>query len=159
MTSQSFYRTLLAQLSQGPVVVATVIAADVTIPTESTTVGAKLLVWGDAETCGPLDAAPLMQPAFEVMKTGLPQQVTLAHGGNLQIWLARWQGVDAIATVQSILSNLSSERPQRLVIPLVSGQTAYVIEAGQSLRNLQGQNAFIEEITEWPVNHRTLNAA
>jgi len=150
-SSQTLYSTLLAQLAHGPVVLATVITVDMPATADAVDVGAKLLIWGDAQTAGNLDtatAATLMPPAFEVMKTGLPQQITLsaAGDGSLQVWLARWQGADAIATVQALLSNLSQQRPQRLVIPLVSGQTAHVIEAGQSLRNLQGQNAYIEEI-------------
>ncbi|MEO0541232.1 MAG: hypothetical protein AAFZ80_10255, partial [Cyanobacteria bacterium P01_A01_bin.105] len=84
----------------------------------------------------------------EVMKTGLPQQTTLSRtpDSRLRVWLARWQGADAIATVQSILSNLENGRLQRLVVPLVSGQAAFVIEAGPSLCNVQGQDAYIEEI-------------
>ncbi|MEO0540762.1 MAG: XdhC family protein [Cyanobacteria bacterium P01_A01_bin.105] len=94
LNSQSFYQTLRNQLTQGPVVLATVIAA------ENDAVGAKLLVWGDAETAGNLDetlAMPLMPPAFEVMKTGLPQQTTLSRNpdSRLRVWLARWQGADA----------------------------------------------------------------
>ena len=136
------YQTLLKQLYNGPVVVATVVAAD-TGP-----VGAKLLIWGDAETAGDLDAVTQLVPAaFEVMKTGLPQQMALPDAaGHRQVWLARWQGSAAIAIAQTLVSNLEHKRPQRLVIPLTSGQPAYVIEASQSLRNLQGQSAYIEDI-------------
>ncbi len=150
VNSQTFYQTLLEQLASGPVALATVVSGD------AEWVGAKLLIWGDAETAGSLPdatATQLISPAFEVMKTGLPQNITLeiSQGDILQVWLARWQGAEAITITQAILTNLQSQRPQRLVIPLVSGQSPYVIEVGQSLRNLQGQNAYIEEIATCPI--------
>ncbi|MEM9162184.1 MAG: hypothetical protein AAGC54_03845, partial [Cyanobacteria bacterium P01_F01_bin.4] len=93
--------------------------------------------------------------AFEVLKTGIAQRVKLDCGegskrGAMQVWLTRWQGSDAIATAQQLLESLSaplSSPPSRLVIPLVTGQAPYLLSpAKPSLRNLQGGDAFIEEL-------------
>lgn len=138
-----FYQMLIDRLNEGPVVVATVIS---NLDESICPAGAKLLVWGDAKTAGTLGSIPLediVQATFEVMKTGLPQRMGLA---GAQVWLARWQGPDAIATAETLLSLLRSSRPGRLVIPLTGGQSPYVLEAGLSLRNLQGQEAYIEDI-------------
>ncbi|MEM8806736.1 MAG: XdhC family protein [Cyanobacteria bacterium P01_G01_bin.38] len=151
---QALYQKLCDQLQCGPVVLATVILAQGEVPCP---VGTKMLIWGDAETFYGLSGAAaeqaVIQQAFEVLKTGIAQRVKLERNekrGVMQVWLTRWQGSDAIATAQQLLKSVSappSYPPSRLVIPLVTGQAPYLLSPAQpSLRNLQGGDAFIEEL-------------
>jgi xanthine dehydrogenase accessory factor len=157
MVAYACYQQLFALLAQGPVIVATVIAAQGETPRG---IGAKMLIWGTAETYDslgdPASDARVMAQALEVLKTGMPQRLTLdiapsapkGIGGTLQLWLSRWQGTDAIATVQQVLTTLETPSSEgRLVIPLVAGQTPYVLsQENSSLRNLQGKDAYIEDL-------------
>ncbi|MEO1401380.1 MAG: XdhC family protein [Cyanobacteria bacterium J06635_1] len=153
---QGLYQKLCDQLQSGPVVLATVILTQGAVPCP---VGTKMLIWGDAETFHGLsdDKAEqtVIQQAFEVLKTGIAQRIKLdcdeqSRLGAMQVWLTRWQGSDAIATAQQLLNSLSAPPscpPHRLVIPLVTGQAPYLLSpAKPSLRNLQGGDAFIEEL-------------
>ena len=168
MSDFTFYQRLFDRLQTGPVVLATVIA---TQGVETIQAGTKMLVWGDAETAGTLgkgvNKIQVMQPAFEVLKTGIAQRLRLdvsedpsseyssdwthrstlvaIKQGTLQVWLTRWQGSDAISTAQAILDAFQQNQQSRLVIPLTTGQPPYVLSGdGPSLRNLQGQEAYIE---------------
>jgi xanthine dehydrogenase accessory factor len=164
MSSLSFYQKLLEQLQTGPVILATVIAGQGSVPRE---IGAKMLIWGDAESYGTIGGgageAKVIQQAFEVLKTGIPQRVQIdlsgvedrttegICGGQMQVWLNRWQGPDAIATTERLMQALTGPVLSRLVIPLVAGQSPYVLtEDSPSLRNLQGQDAYIESLEPGP---------
>lgn len=157
MVAHGCYQRLLEQLHQGPVILATVIAAQGEAPRA---VGAKMLIWGAAETYDslgdPMGDFEVIRQSLEVMKTGMPQRLTLDAArdeqemprGKMQLWLNRWQGADAIATVQQVLATLNSASPgSRLVIPLAAGQSPYVLnQENTSLRNLQGKDAYIEDL-------------
>lgn len=163
-SSLEIFSCLLEQLSQGPVVLALVTNTHGQVTSHVTD---KLLVWGDAQSFGTLTEhtvkAMVITQSFEVMKTGLAQRMTVDPGNNMfavssdpdgdpsmdqvQVWLTRWQGVDAIAVAQNILAALNAARPSRLIVPLVTGQFPYMIsQDSPSLRNLQGQDAYIEEL-------------
>ncbi|MBE9070546.1 XdhC family protein [Leptolyngbya cf. ectocarpi LEGE 11479] len=163
-SSLDLFSCLLEQLSQGPVVLAIVTATQGQVASQ---VGDKLLVWGDAQSAGSLTEhtvkATVIAQAFEVLKTGLAQRMVIDPGDNMfavssdpaantsinqvHVWLTRWQGEDAIATAQATLSALKTPQPCRLMVPLVTGQFPHIIDRDSpSLRNLQGQDAYIEEL-------------
>lgn len=163
-TSLELFSGLLEQLAQGPVVLAIVTATQGHVTSQ---VGDKLLVWGDAQSTGTLTEntvkATVITQAFDVLKTGLAQRMVIDPGDNMfavssdptantsldqvQVWLTRWQGADAISTAQHAISALKTSQPSRLIVPLVTGQSPYIINHDlPSLRNLQGQDAYIEEL-------------
>lgn len=159
------FSCLLEQLSQGPVVLAIVTATQGQVMSQ---VGDKLLVWGDAQSTGSLTEhtvkATVIAQSFEVLKTGISQRIVIDPGDNMfavssdpeantsmdqvYVWLTRWQGEDAIATVQATLAALEAPQPSRLIVPLVTGQFPYISSGhnSPSLRNLQGQDAYIEDL-------------
>ena len=163
-SSLQLFSCLLDQLSYGPVVLAIVTATQGQVNSK---VGDKLLVWGDAQSFGSLSEntvkATVITQAFSVFKTGLAQRIVIDPGDNMfavssipgkakstdqvHIWLTRWQGDDAIATSQAALSALKTDQSSRLIVPLVTGQSPYIVaHDSPSLRNLQGQEAYIEEL-------------
>lgn len=163
-SSLELFSCLLDQLVQGPVVLAIVTAIHGQVDSR---VGDKLLVWGDAQSAGSLTEntvkATVISQAFEVLKTGIAQRMVIDPGDNMfavssvpndhksldqvHIWLTRWQGEDAIATAQATLSALNASQSSRLIVPLVTGQFPYIINRDSpSLRNLQGQDAYIEDL-------------
>ena len=154
--SVELFSYLLEQLSRAPVVLAIVTA---TQGSTATHVGDKLLIWGDAQSFGTLreDAVntAVITQSFAVLKTGIAQRLVIDMDGSnssvgqnqVQIWLTRWQGEDAIATAKATLSALDDSEPSRLIVPLVTGQFPYIVNrSSPSLRNLQGQDAYIEEL-------------
>ena len=163
-SSLELFSCLLEQLSQGPVVLAIVTAIQGQVASQ---VGEKLILWGDAQSAGSLTEntvkAMIITQSFAVLKTGISQRLVIDPGDNMfavssvpnankstdqvHIWLTRWQGENAIATVQEVLEALKAHQPSRLVVPLVTGQFPYIVSRNSpSLRNLQGQDAYIEEL-------------
>lgn len=163
-SSVEFFSSLLTQLSQGPVIFAIVTATQGQVASH---VGDKLLIWGDAQSTGSLMEntvkATVITQSFSVLKTGIAQRMVIDPGNNMFavssmpseekstdqvcVWLTRWQGDDAIAIAKTTLSALESNQPARLIVPLVTGQFPYIINhKSPSLRNLQGQDAYIEEL-------------
>ena len=160
MNSLSFYQTFLRRLRQSPVVLATIIGASAK---ESQGLGPSLLLWEDGETHGTLGNPKLdiqlIQPALEVLKTGLPQRITLSHplldpannNDTLQIWLSRWQGEDAMERIEAILAGLAQGQSMRLIMPLAAAHPPHVLNEDQErvrepLRNLAGADVFVEDI-------------
>ncbi|MBT9311478.1 XdhC family protein [Leptothoe kymatousa] len=162
-SSLAIFSCLLEQLTRGPVVLAIVTATQGDVMSQ---VGDKLLVWGDAQSEGSLlehtVRATVLTQSFAVMKTGGAQRMVIDPGDNMfavssdpdadsvdqvHVWLTCWQGDDAIATAKTALASLETEQPSRLVVPLVTGQFPYVLGPDSpSLRNLQGQDAYIEDL-------------
>ena len=162
-TSIDLFSCLLDQLSRSPVVLAIVTATQGHVVSQ---VGDKLLVWGDAQSFGSLNDATVttavMGQSFTVLKTGIAQRLVVETSAaavpikqtaaamdapQVQVWLTRWQGSDAISTAQATLSALKTSQPSRLVVPLVTGQFPYINgHNSPSLRNLQGQDAYIEDL-------------
>lgn len=163
-SSLKLFSCLLDQLAQGPVVLAVVTATQGQVTSQ---VGEKLLVWGDAQSFGSLTEhtvkATAITQSFSVLKTGIAQRMVIDPGDNLfavssnpaaekltnqvHIWLTRWQGDDAIAAAQAALAAIEDSQSGRLIIPLVTGQFPYIINrTSPSLRNLQGQDAYIEDL-------------
>lgn len=163
-SSLELFSCLLEQLSQAPVVLAIVTATQGQVASQ---VGEKLLIWGDAQSTGSLTEhtvkAMVITQSFEVLKTGIAQRMVIDPGDNMfavssdpgantsidqvHVWLTRWQGEDAIAAAQATLSAIKDAQPSRLIVPLVTGQFPYIIgRDSPSLRNLQGQDAYIEEL-------------
>lgn len=162
-SSLELFSCLVEQLTHGPVVLAIVTATQGNVMSQ---VGDKLLVWGDAQSEGSLlehtVRATVLTQSFAVMKTGVAQRMVIDPGDNMfavssdpdsdsvdqvHVWLTCWQGDDAIATARTALAALETDQPSRLVVPLVTGQFPYIISSDSpSLRNLQGQDAYIEDL-------------
>ena len=172
MSDFAFYQLLFNRLQAGPVVLATVIATQGVETIQAGTKMLIWGDAETAGSLGNgVNKIQVMQAAFEVLKTGIAQRLRLAvsaqdfaletasdfepssntatlvaaEKGTLQVWLTRWQGADAISTAQAILDSFQQDQRSRLVIPLTTGLQPYVLSGeGPSLRNLQGQEAYIE---------------
>jgi xanthine dehydrogenase accessory factor len=130
-THLRFYQELAQALTQGPVVVATVIQTSGSVPRE---VGSQLLVCSGGQTRGTIGGgageAKVLRQAGIVLQTGDKQQVTIdlsgspqrqiegICGGHMQVWLERWQGEAALALAHSIVNDLDQGQPFTLIIPL-----------------------------------------
>jgi len=130
-TDLSFFQQLAASLSQGPVVLATVIQTSGSVPRE---VGAKLLVDYQGLRAGTIGGgageAKVLAVAQEVLATGQNRQVAIdltgapqreiqgICGGRMQVWLERWLGDAALALAEQIEAALSQGQMLTLVTPL-----------------------------------------
>jgi len=151
------YNELAAALSQGAVVLATVIRVKGSVPRE---VGAKMLIALDGrcfETIGGgAGEAKVIQQALEVLQTGQKQQIEIdltgattretegICGGWMQVWLERWQGEAAIALVNQIVTQLRSGQSVTLVTPY--GEGLPYLSADQSV-----EDAFVETLQPAPL--------
>ncbi len=129
-TSLQFFRQLAAALIRGPVAIATVIQTNGSVPRE---VGAKLMLSADASPMGTIGGgageAKVLQLAQTILITGQAQAVTVdlsgaPHreiqgicGGQMQVWVARWQGEAAIAIAQAIVQSLEQGKAITLTTP------------------------------------------
>ena len=134
-----FYQRLADLLTQEAVAIATVIQTQGSVPRE---VGAKLMFWGDRHTFGTIGGgvgeAKVLRQAEQVLATGHKQQVTIdlsgapnrdiqgVCGGQMQVWVERWQGEGAIALAHQILSALNNSQSITLMIPLSQEYFPYV---------------------------------
>ena len=131
------YEDLAALLSEGAVVVATVISVKGSVPRE---VGAKMLIaaGGCFDTIGGgAGEAKVIQQALKVLQTGHKQPVEIdltgapsreadretegICGGWMRVWLERWQGEASIHLAQQILTQLRLGQPVTLVTPYEAG--------------------------------------
>jgi xanthine dehydrogenase accessory factor len=123
------YEELLSSLSQGAVVVATVISTKGSVPRE---VGAKMLITCDRSIDtigGGAGEAKVIALAREVLQTGEKKRLEIdltgspkrqaegICGGWMEILLERWQGDTAIAIAQQIITELKLGRSVNLVTP------------------------------------------
>ncbi len=109
-----FYAQVATALAQGPVVVALVTQARGSVPRRP---GAALALtaaatWGTIG--GGAGEARVLAAAAQVLATGVPQGVEIdlsgapdrptqgVCGGWMRVWLARWQGPEAIALAQTL---------------------------------------------------------
>jgi xanthine dehydrogenase accessory factor len=138
-TDLSFFRQLVTALSQGPVVVATVVQTTGSVPRE---VGAQLLVTCRGELWGTIGGgageAKVLNEARTVLSTGEKQQVSIdltgapqrdiqgICGGQMQVWLERWQGEDALTLAQRVEAQLAQGQRLTLVTPLSQNQNSFI---------------------------------
>lgn len=123
------YDELLSLLSQGAVVVATVISTKGSVPRE---VGAKMLITCDRciDTIGGgAGEAKVIAQARKVLQTGEKRRIEIdlsgspkrqtegVCGGWMEILLERWQGDAAIAIARQIITELKLGRSVILVTP------------------------------------------
>jgi xanthine dehydrogenase accessory factor len=157
------YRQLAQALQAGPVVVATVGHSQGSVPRE---VGAKMLVTATGQTFdtigGGAGEAKVIAQAQIVLATGEPQWVDIdlsgdrsgrpqregVCGGRMRVWLERWAGVDAIAQVQRILTDLQAGTALTLVTPLTA-TSPYIVAPGSPLPS--PDTALIEHISPPPL--------
>jgi len=141
----AFFQQFADNLDQGSfqdaVVLATVVEIAGSVPRE---VGAKLLVNAQGESWGTIGGgageAKVIRQAREVMQTGQPELVEIdlsgnplrdtqgVCGGKMRVWLARWQGEEAIALIQTILTTLQAGKSLTLVTPYDAAAIPYVLE-------------------------------
>jgi xanthine dehydrogenase accessory factor len=136
---ETFYRQLADMLSRGPLVVATVIRTQGSVPRQA---GAKLAVGSDGTLLGTVGggaaeaeviarAQTLLQTAVPVgdgdgesSPAGMPVSLDLNSpplgvcGGRMHIWLQRWQGSLAQTLVAQILQALTQGQRAWLITPL-----------------------------------------
>ena len=156
------YEELVSLLSQGAVVVATVISTKGSIPRE---VGAKMLITRDRciDTIGGgAGEAKVIAQAREVLQTGEKRRIEIdltgspkrqtegVCGGWMEILLERWQGDAAIAIAQQIITELKLGRSVTLVTPF-SDANPYLINEKEVRRKEKEGEAFIEVLEPPPM--------
>ena len=153
---------MAAALATGPIVLATVVAIRGSVPRE---VGAKMLVLPNGQTIqtigGGAGEAKVIQHALSVLTTGAKQFVEIdltgtvqtaidgICGGQMRVWLERWQGEAAIALVHHILHTLQSGQALTLVTPFDPQRSPYVT-AAQDSTAIAGNATELRECLEPP---------
>ncbi len=134
-------------MTQGPLVLATVIEVHGSVPRE---VGARMALLSSGEIIGTVGGgageAKVLEAAYTVLQTGQPQLIHLDFsgrpsefagepfsategicGGHMQVGLHRWSGPEALAVMQQILQKLEGQDPFTLITPL-NGDLPYLGE-------------------------------
>lgn len=135
----SFYQQFAAALQQNPVVLATVVNVNGSVPRE---VGAMLLLVADGSTFGTIGGgageANVIEQARQVLATGEKHLVTIDLSGNLErskqgicggrmdVWLERWQGEGALALANDIVALLQAGQSSFLIIPSTPERSPYL---------------------------------
>jgi xanthine dehydrogenase accessory factor len=155
------YDELRSLLSQGAVVVATVISNKGSVPRE---LGAKMLITCDRciDTIGGgAGEAKVIVQAREVLQTGEKRRIEIdltgspkrqtegVCGGWMEILLDRWHGEAAIAIAQQILTELKLGRSVTLVMPFDEANP-YLIKGKGERRKEKDSEAFIEVLEPAP---------
>jgi xanthine dehydrogenase accessory factor len=156
------YQQLAAALTQGTAVLATVIRVKGSVPRE---VGAKMIVCANGQILntigGGAGEAKVIRQAMQVLQTGEKQRVDIdltgapqretegVCGGQMQVWLERWQGQDAMTRVGQILTALQKGQPVTLVTPFALDQSPYLIPPSQ-IESYAIPNAFVETLQPPP---------
>lgn len=136
----NWFQDLAASLQIGAAVLATVTAVDGSVPRE---VGAKLVLDAQGTVRGTIGGgageAKVIQLAQQVWQTGdkqfvdvdlsgAPQrQVQGVCGGQMQVWVERWQGEAAIALITQICALLKAGQSVQLVTPIASNCSPYLL--------------------------------
>ena len=156
------YAELLSLLSQGAVVVATVISTKGSVPRE---VGAKMLITCDRciDTIGGgAGEAKVIAQARKVLQTGEKRRIEIdltgsskrqtegVCGGWMEILLDRWQGDKAIAIAQQIITELKLGRALILATPFHDGHP-YLIKEKAERKKEKDSDAFIEVLEPEPM--------
>jgi xanthine dehydrogenase accessory factor len=137
--SIEFYQTLSKTLHQRPIVLATIVETQGSVPRE---IGAKMMIDASGRTFGTIGGgageAKIIQQAQIVLQTGIKQQCKIDLSGNLQrptegicggimqVWLEPWQGDWAIALTQQILDHLKSGTSIQLITPTNADKRPYL---------------------------------
>lgn len=141
----NWYQDLAAALQVGAAVLATVTAVHGSVPQE---VGAKLVLDALGTVRGTIGGgageAKVIQLAQQVLQTGgkqfvdidlsgAPQrQVQGVCGGQMQVWVERWQGEAAIALITQICALLKAGQSIQLVTPIDSTRSPYLLSLKHS---------------------------
>jgi xanthine dehydrogenase accessory factor len=156
------YEDLLIALSQGAVVVATIISSKGSVPRE---VGAKMLITSDRciDTIGGgAGEAKVISQAREVLESGkktlveidltgaLNRQTEGICGGWMQILLERWHGEEALALVEQILTSLKLGRSLTLVTSFDDAHPYLIKEKGERKKE-KGGEGFTEVLEPAPM--------
>ncbi len=155
-----FYAQLAKALTLGPVVLATVVQTRGSVPRE---VGAKMFLCSNGHTFdtigGGAGEAKVIAQAHIVLATGHKQWVDIdlsgapqregVCGGQMRVWLERWQGPAAIALTQTILTHLQAGNPITLVTPFAPTATPHF--ATPETPPAPPHTAFLEPIQPAPL--------
>ena len=141
----NWYQDLATSLQIGAAVLATVTAVHGSVPRE---VGAKLVLDAQGTVRGTIGGgageAKVIQLAQQVWQTGdkqfvdidlsgAPQrQVQGVCGGQMQVWVERWQGEAAIALITKICALLKAGQSVQLVTPIASNRSPYLLSLKDS---------------------------
>ncbi|MFQ3614654.1 MAG: XdhC family protein [Cyanobacteriota bacterium] len=145
---EAFFRQLAGMLPLGPVVIATVIRTQGSVPRQ---VGAKLALGSDGRLLGTIgggageakviaEAQILLQatePAGVEVSIDLRDSPLGVCGGRMHIWLQRWQGSLAQALVTQIQQALAAGGGTQLITPLDPQRFPYLSSEFQSLSSPQ----------------------
>jgi xanthine dehydrogenase accessory factor len=156
MSDRNFYQQLRSILETESVVVATIVKVIGSAPRE---VGAKMAVCADGSIIGTIGGGAgegkVIDEALKVLETGTKQLVEIdltgapgkdiqgVCGGKVQVWLAKWQGIDAIALSEKILTLFKSGQSGRLITPLEKDTRPYLIGENLSSSRYGG-------VVDWP---------
>ncbi len=168
MSDLTFYKQLKYKLEIEPVVLATIVKVIGSAPRE---VGAKMAVCADGSIIGTIGGGAgegkVIDEALKVLETGTKQLVEIdltgapgkdiqgVCGGKVQVWLAKWKGINAIALSEKILALFKSGQSGKLITPLEKDTQPYLI--GENLsssrygRFANRPNVFIETIQSPPI--------
>lgn len=140
------------------VVLSTVVRVRGSVPRE---VGARMLVWGDGQIWGTIGGgageAKVIRAALNVLHSGEKQLVQIdlsgapnreiqgVCGGWMQVWVERWQGVEAIALAQEICDRLQSGQSATLVTPFAADQSPYLADDAANGRAIAPCGAALSE--------------
>lgn len=154
------FQQLAQALTQGSAVLATVIQVKGSVPRE---VGAKMIVCASGQVLntigGGAGEAKVIRQAMQVLQTGEKQRVEIdltgvpqrategICGGQMQVWLERWQGATAVTLVAEILATLQQGQPVTLVTPFATDQSPYLIRSANAVNIL---DAFVEVLQPPP---------
>ncbi|MFH7241660.1 MAG: XdhC family protein [Spirulina sp.] len=159
------FQQLAQALTHGPAVLATVIGVRGSVPRE---VGARLVVDAQGQAFntigGGAGEAKVLAQAQIVLQTGVSQMVEIdltgapnrqtqgVCGGQMQVWLERWQGETALALAQTIVQRLQRGQTVTLVTPLDGAGTPYLSETPSDLDpGLGPAAAFVETLQPPPL--------
>ncbi len=156
----SFYRQLLEALEIGAVVVATVVKTYGSVPRE---VGAKMALSSEGQILetigGGAGEAKALKAMEQVLVSGTSQWIAIdlsgvgntegVCGGRMEVWLALWQGEEAIALTQRIIITLESGQSLHLFTPFSSASFAYLLSENNAQPT--DQEGFIENLNPPPI--------
>lgn len=145
------YKQLVQALSQGPVVLATVINTKGSVPRE---VGAKMIITSKGQIFntigGGAGEGKVIAVAKEVLKTGVKQLVEIdlsgsaqrqtqgICGGLMEVWLEPWNSALGMPLVIQILDLLKLGQTVRLITPFAANQSPYLADSTELETFIEG---------------------
>ena len=140
MSDRNFYQQLRNILETEPIVIATIVKVKGSAPRE---VGAKMAVCKDGSIIGTIGGGAgegkVIEQALTVFSTGKKQLVEIdltgtpgkdiqgVCGGRVAVWLEKWLGKKAIASIEQILNLFQTGQSAKLITPFTDEDEPYLI--------------------------------